>query len=121
MLNEMFSIPSLGFIVFRREDGSIGWKGSFKGMAVVDALPMDDSSKCLILLDLMASEEQAFENLLCVERTGNVVWRVALVEGPDTIVRFQMSPQGLSAWTWSGWLVKLDPLTGQIIEREFVK
>ena len=120
MTTEMFSIPCMQFIVFRAEDGTINWSGSYRGMKVAAALPIDDA-RCLILLDRMASKQEIFENLLCVERSGNVVWKAELPDQPDAFVEFEMTAQGLRAWTWSCWMLKLDLRTGKIIEREFVK
>lgn len=120
MTTEVFSIPNREFAVFRAEDGAISWNGSYRGMKVTAALPIN-AAKCLILLDRMASKQEVFENLLCVERGGNVVWKAELPDQPDSFVEFEMTADGLRAWTWSCWMLKLDLGTGKIIEREFVK
>ena len=120
MPTEVFSIPSQEFAVFRAEDGAITWSGSYRGMKVVAAL-LIDGTRCLVLLDTAASEEKVFENLLCVERSGGVVWKAELPDQPDAFVKFEMTAGGLLAWTWSGWNLKLDIATGKTIIREFVK
>jgi len=120
MPTEVFSIPSHEFVVFRADDGAISWSGSYRGMKVAAASPIDDA-RCLVLLDTAASKEKVFENLLCVERNGAVAWKAELPDQPDAFVKFEMTPTGLRAWTWSGWNLKLDTATGRIIEREFVK
>lgn len=120
MPTEVFSIPGREFAVFRANDGSINWSGSYRGMKVAAASPIDDA-RCLILLDMMASKQEVFENLLCVERNGDAAWKAELPDQPDAFVKFEMTADGLHAWTWSGWSLKLDSATGKIIEREFVK
>jgi outer membrane protein assembly factor BamB len=119
MPTEVFSIPGQ-FTVFRAEDGAISWSSSYRGMKVVAALPID-GERYLILLDTAASKQEVFENLLCVERSGNVVWKAELPDQPDAFVKFEMVVDGLRAWTWSGWMLRLDPATGKILERQFVK
>lgn len=116
----MFSTPGLQFAVFQAEDGAISWSGSYHGMKVVAASPID-GARCLILLDTAASKQEVFENLLCVGRGGQVVWKAELPEQPDAFVKFEMSADGLRAWTWSGWSLRLDAATGKSIERRFAK
>jgi len=120
MPTKVFSIPGHEFAVFRAEDGAISWNGSYQGMKVVAALPMD-AARCLVLLDMAASKQEVFENLICVERTGNVVWKAELPDQPDAFVKFELTADGLRAWTWSAWMLRLDPATGKAIERQFVK
>jgi hypothetical protein len=121
MATEVFSIPSHQLTVFQARDGAISWNGSYQGMKVIGASPID-GQRCLILIDWMASERQVFENLLCVERSGNVIWKLPeLPSQPDRIVQFEMTADGLCAWTWSGWRLRLDPVTGKTIERQFTK
>jgi len=116
---EVFSIPGQ-FTVFRAVDGAISWSGSYRAMKIAAALPID-GERCLILLDTAASKEKVFENLLCVERSGNTVWKAELPDQPDAFVKFEMAANGLRAWTWSGWALRLEPATGKILERQFVK
>lgn len=87
---------------------------------MTDALPLD-ANKCLVLLDRMANKQEVFENLLCIRRDGSVVWKAELPEQPDAFVEFEMTDNGLHAWTWSCWMLIIDLETGKIIQREFVK
>jgi hypothetical protein len=120
MNTEVFSIPRLQFVVFRQDNDTISWSGDYRGMKVAAATPIDNS-RCVILLDTAASKQEVFENLLCVERSGNVVWKAELPDQPDAFVRFEMTAHALRAWTWSAWMVRLDPSTGKTIAREFTK
>jgi len=89
-------------------------------MEIAAALPIE-GERCLILLDMTASKEKVFENLLCVERSGSMVWKAELPDQPDAFVKFEMTANGLRAWTWSGWALRLEPATGKILERYFMK
>jgi hypothetical protein len=120
MATEVFSIPNHEFTVFRAKDGAISWSGSYQGMKVV-AASLFDGARCLLLLDTATSKQEIFQNLLCVERSGKVVWRAELPDQPDAFVKFEIAADGLYAWTWSAWMLKLDPATGKIIKQEFVK
>ncbi len=90
-------------------------------MKVASALPIDNNSRCIVLLDILASKESQFRNLLCIERDGNVVWKAELPVSQDAFVSFQMTTDGLVANSWSGYRVILNPATGKIMERQFVK
>jgi hypothetical protein len=116
---ETFSI--LGqFTVFRSEDGAITWSGSYRTMKISAAFLIDDE-RCIILLDPGASKQEVFENLLCLESSGSMVWKAELPDQPDVFVKFEIAADGLQAWTWSGWVLRLELTTGKILERHFVK
>jgi len=121
MSSEIFFIGDLSFLVFQAADESFHWHGEYRGMKVVTVLPVDDNSKCLILLEIAQEKEQTFENFLCVKRDGNIVWKAELPQSHDTFVSFQKTAEGLIANTWSGYRIRLDPATGKIVERQFVK
>ena len=88
---------------------------------MVAASPID-GERCLILLNRAASKQNVFENLLCVDRGGKVAWKAELFDKyPDSFVEFKMTADGLHAWTWSCYHLRLDPVTGKTIERQFTK
>jgi hypothetical protein len=120
MSTEVFGIPSQRFTVFRAKDGAVSWSGNYQGMQVVAASPIDDA-RCVILLDGAASKVKVFEYLLCVERSGKVVWKAGLPDQPDVFVKFEMAADGLRAWTWSAWMLRLDLSTGRTVDRQFLK
>lgn len=117
----LFSIPRDRFFVYRTDEGSFLWEGGYQGMKVIAALPIEGESRCLILLDWMSSKQPTFENFLCVDPDGNVVWKAELPRSHDAFVDFQMTHDGLYANSWSCYYVKLDLGTGRIIDKRFVK
>jgi len=118
MSTEVLSVP--GFRVLRDPDGSTRWEGDYRGMTVAAAVPFDGDSRCLIRLEITSSDEPTFQNLLCIERDGSLAWTAELPRSHDAFVKFELTSEGLFAWGWSGFRVKLDPATGKIIERKFV-
>jgi hypothetical protein len=121
MSNEVFSSPVLSFRVFQNTTGAFQCEGHYQGIQVLAAMPINDNSKCVILLDPTANKEPRFENLLCVARDGSVVWRAELPESDGAVVSFKITEAGLFANTWSGYYVQINGSNGKIIEREFVK
>jgi outer membrane protein assembly factor BamB len=102
------------------EDNTIRWTGSYGGSNVTAALPIDNE-RCVILLDRTANKQEVFENLLCVDSSGTVVWKADLPEKPDVFVKIAIAGGVLRAWTWSCWMLKLEPQSGKVIEKQFVK
>ena len=92
---EVFSIADLSFSVFQDTDGSLRWEGDYRGLKVIAALPVYNGSRCLILQEITASTEPTFENLLCVERDGDFVWKAELLQTNDAFVSF---PKNSEEW-----------------------
>lgn len=110
-----------GLSVFRRADGSFSWIGKYKGVSVKNALPIAGGKKCILLLDPDASNRSTFENLLCIEQSGRTIWTAKLPSNPDAFLETSLTSEGISALTWSGLRVVLDPYTGVEKKRIFVK
>ena len=115
---EVFSIPPKGFRVVRTEKETLEWEGNYEGTKVIAALPF--GSRCLILLDLVPGRSGSFQNLICVESDGKVVWRAQHLQSHDPFVGIHFNEK-LYANTYRGYRVRLDPQTGRILETEFVK
>lgn len=66
-----------------------------------------------------------FQNLVKINRMGNVVWRAAVVETQSPPFEFCAieldGPSELVAHTWSGHKVVIDVESGERISQEFVK
>src|SRR4051812_45889813 len=92
-----FKIPQLQFEVVRNLDASISWTDTYEGKKVRAALPINDWSCCIILLDADVSEKFTFKNLFCVDRQGNRIWTAKLPETHDAFVHMQMDEDGLHA------------------------
>jgi outer membrane protein assembly factor BamB len=110
-----------GLVVSQRPDGTYSWSGSYEGVAVKTAIPLGNGTNWIVLLDPDASQSPTFENLLCVDLQGRLLWKAKLPTYPDAYLSVTVCSGSIWAGTWSGFKVKLDPNTGTEIERIFVK
>jgi len=120
-MSTVFSSPRHGLFVSQNADGSYAWSGQYNGVSIVRVIPLDGVSRCVLLLDPDASQRQAFENLLCIDRGGGAVWTARLHTSPDVFLGIVPTDEGIWANTWSGWRVLLDPNTGAELRGSFVK
>jgi hypothetical protein len=116
----LFSIQPLLFAVFLDSDGSIHWS-EYDGKKVTAAFPSADGARCVVLLDSQASPKPRFENLFCVDRSGKMLWTGELPDTHDCFIQAHMEPDGLHAWSFSGYWTVFDPADGHVIRREFGK
>lgn len=119
MRSEVFNSPLLGLSVFREEDGSLSWTGTYEGFPIRDVMPVDGD--CVILLDPDASKQLVFKNLLRVGHNGVPRWFADLPSSPDAFIDMCSEKGGLVARSWSGYRIHLDPKSGRSIVVEFVK
>jgi hypothetical protein len=103
--------------------GRVHWHGMPLGWPVEEVAPLLDGARAVVLLDYMAAPTMPFENLVCVDCDGQVVWRARLptTSGADAYVSFELIGDRLVANTWSGHQVILDPVTGEVQDARFTK
>lgn len=116
-----FSSSAHGIIVSRRPDGSYSWSGHYSGMVIKSVVPIDCGKRCVLLLDPDANQRSAFENLLCIDEQGSVIWKAKLPTGTDAFVGIDSRNEGIWANTWSGYRVLIDEHSGKELTRTFVK
>ena len=99
------------------------WHGSPEGYPVKEAVALEGTDDCIVLYPYMSSQQRVFGNLVRCRCDGSVVWRAELPETStlDAYVAVQLGNEGLTANTWSGWLVTLDSNTGRILSTRFTK
>jgi len=120
MTEIMFSALKPGISILR-DGGSTICSGCFEGAVIKSAIPLDNGARCILLLDPDASSASAFENLVCIDRAGAVVWRARLPTSPDVFVAVLQVPEGVLAKTWSGLSILLDLDSGREQARSLVK
>ncbi|MGO4740274.1 hypothetical protein AB4099_27255 [Bosea sp. 2KB_26] len=108
------------FIVVRNGDGPLAVKGLYRGAPIKTAIPFGPE-RCFVLIDPESSRANLFENLLCIGKTGRVLWRATLPSVPDAFVEARLSETGLLAYSRSGYRLVIDPATGGEIEKELAK
>jgi hypothetical protein len=84
-------------------------------------VPLDGGDLRVLLLDPDASKHAAFENLLCIAKNGNLVWKAKLPTSPDAFLDVAVTSEGLQTSTWSGFTILLDSTTGAELKRTFAK
>jgi outer membrane protein assembly factor BamB len=82
---------------------------------------LPDGSGRIVLYDWSAKPEYRFRNLVCLD--GGPIWKAMLPDntGPDFFVDFTLDGLTVRANTWSGYLLTLDPKTGETLTCIFVK
>ena len=116
---EIFNSSALGLKVFREENGSLGWEGTYKGVPIKDVIPVD--GECIILLAYEASKQLVFKNLFRVGQDGDPRWVAELPDIPDAFVEMRLQEDSLVAGTWSGYMLRIDPNSGRQLAQEFTK
>jgi hypothetical protein len=117
----VFSSLDKGVVVWRHEDGSYSWSGKFKSVDIRLAVPIENGERCVLILDPDSSTRSRFENMICIDRIGDINWIAKLPTNPDVFLDVQATDEGLVAKTWSGFKLILNPNTGAELERTFVK
>src|SRR5262249_4671989 len=102
--------------------GIIAWRARLDGYAVwkVEAIPGSDD--CLALLEYWGRPGYGLRNLIRVGPDGSIAWRAEQPEGDhDRYTGIGWPPEGLEAWSSSGYRVRLDLDTGRILSRTITK
>jgi hypothetical protein len=109
-------------VVIRDEGGVVIWRGEPDGHPVKALSPLEDREGAIVLLDYMSGPKN-FSNLLLLRSNGTVAWHAAPPDttGNDAFVEFRWDRGDLYAYSWSGYLVQIDPASGSLKDRKFVK
>jgi hypothetical protein len=86
-------------------------------------MDLPDGSGQLVVHDWTSTKATRFPNLVRVDKTGAVVWTAELPQQPipDCFTHVSTDGETISANTFSGYLVTLDPKTGKILTSQFTK
>ncbi len=80
-----------------------------------------EGGRVFVLFDPDAAGED-FRNLICIDLNGTRIWEAELPEPGRQDVYYRISSkQPLVANSFSSYKVQLDPETGRILGKEFVK
>lgn len=119
-MSVMLPVPN-GLAASQNPDGTHSWSGSYEGIPVRTAIPLNEGRRWIILLDPDADLRSAFENLLCIDQNGVLVWKAKLPTSSDVFVAVAVDPEGILGATWSGFNLRFDENTGAEVDRVFVK
>jgi hypothetical protein len=112
---------SNGVVVSQTADRYLECSGQHDGTAIKKAIPHKGDKRCILLLDPDSNKHPVFENLVCIDQIGAIVWKAGLSSNPDVFLDMEMTSAGVLASTWSGYKILLDPETGRTLKRTFVK
>jgi hypothetical protein len=113
-----------GLITVTDAAGQLLWAGRPLGVSVKAIAALSTLDAVIVLLDYMEMGRGQVKNLIRLERDGRVAWQASLPtrEPSDCYVDFSLgSGSHISASSWSGWRVLLDPASGEIEEKAFTK
>lgn len=107
-----------------------GWPGTkladneeFEGRRIEYQIALPNGDR-LLLLTFTTGGPKTQQNLIRVDGSGSVVWRADPPDanaGDSWVSVEHMSGGNLMANSWSGWRVRLDPETGVVAAKQFVK
>lgn len=120
MPKTVFGLQTNGFQVVERDDGTSSCEGAYHGLPVSVAIPLS-RERCIILLSPESSTEPTFENLLCVTARGDLVWQAKLPSSHDAYVNVRLEDGCVIASSWSGYSVRIDADTGELVKQVFTK
>jgi hypothetical protein len=103
--------------------GVVSFEGMVEGALVEDAVLIDTVDLVAVLTGLEPGS-RPISNLFALEPEGRTAWVAELPtsSGGECYVFVAVDDSGtLSAHSWSGYSVTLDPGSGKIIARQFVK
>jgi hypothetical protein len=90
---------------------------------VLQSVDLPNGSGRLVLFDWSANKQQRFENLVCLDASGALVWRATLPQNtaPDTFTSVKLDGDVVRAYAWSGYSLTLDRMTGKTLRCVFTK
>ena len=92
-----------------------------KPFPVLAQVGLPDGNK-VILYDMPPDGAHIVSNLTCETADGTVLWRASPGQfGPDSFIRVRIDDNELTANTWSGYLLWIDPGSGREVRRVFTK
>jgi hypothetical protein len=109
-------------LIVNQGNGEVAYTGKVLDQPIETILPVAGSNDAIILVDYYGGPRR-FKNLLRINPRGQPVW-IADLPVPsesDRYVQVQWDENGLTANSWAGYWVKLDPDSGEITNVEFVK
>lgn len=117
-----FSFDSSGLLTIWSEDGETREVRQVSDMLISTVVPLADR---VVLLLTKSKPWGTSKNLVCLDRQANVLWEAPIMETspyPKEYASVVVEDGGmLSAHTWGGVRVTIDPLSGEVLRAEFVK
>ena len=89
---------------------------------IIDRVDLTPEAGSIVLYDWMAEEVKDGRNLMRVDPGGKIIWKASPPRASmDCFTRMQWEGQTLTADTWSGYRVSVDPQNGDVTVLKFTK
>lgn len=87
----------------------------------LEQVALPDGSR-VVLYEMASIRSHVTKNLVCYEDNGATRWTASPGQfGPDAFTDVHFDGELLRAYTWTGYVIWLDPSTGKEIRRVFTK
>jgi len=92
-------------------------------LPVSRSIALPDGTGRILLFDTPAGYKCRYENLVCVDHSGGLIWTAQLPNDtlPDCFASARMDGPLILANTWSCFAVTIDPKTGKTLSSVFTK
>jgi len=99
------------------------WRGKPQGIPVSKAILLPYANDLIVLLEYAYHPRRPFRNLIRMRPDGSIIWHAELPQATanDAYVDIELTGGSLLAWSWSGYRVVIDPVSGKIIQKTFIK
>jgi len=89
----------------------------------MDLVQLRDDRRAVALLDYFKAPPDQRDNLVAIDEHGTILWRSKLptTHPTDAFTEMEVLDEGISAFSWSGHRVLIDPQTGVTLDDEFTK
>jgi hypothetical protein len=90
---------------------------------VIDRVDLPDATGSIVLYDWMSDEVRDGRNLMRIDPEGNILWKASppTTGRQDCFTWMHWDGQMLTANTWCGCRVGVDPQNGNVTVLEFTK
>lgn len=90
---------------------------------IYESVDLSDGRGRVVVFDWSEDNRARLENLVCVDASGDVVWTAELPEGTgqDCFTGVRLVCGAVYAFTWSSFMLTLDPASGKTLGSVFTK
>jgi hypothetical protein len=119
----LFTVANKEVVVSDLSTGRVIWSGCPLDRDVVDLVQLDLGPRAVVLLEMLGSPPDDRANLVAIDSLGRLLWKAELPtrSSTDGFTSVDLTENGVSAFSWSGHRVVIDPETGRTISGEFTK
>lgn len=105
-----------------KRNGEIIWTKSYANTSINFIKLTSKNDAIYILYSYYKFKSNKINNnLIKIDLSGNVIWSALTKDKDDSFTSFNYGDDGLKAFTWNCWALKLNEETGEIIDAHWTK